>query len=81
MRWLQVFLFNIDYSSQYYSLMYLHIVKWFQVLLIFVSASHQIGHDTRPMTRRSIIVEIRGGEGRARAKAQALLDDARHRRT
>ena len=42
--------------------------------LIFVSASHQIGLDTRSMTRKSIIVGIRGGEGRARAAARALLD-------
>ena len=44
---------------------------------IFVSASHQTGLDTRSMTRRSIIVGFRGGEGRARA----LLDYAGHRPT
>ena len=40
---------------------------------VFVSASHQTGLDSRSMTRRSIIVGIRGGEGRARAEARALL--------
>ena len=39
-------------------------------LLNYVTASHQTGLDTRSMTRRSIKVGIRRGEGRARA----LLD-------
>ena len=41
---------------------------------IFVTASHQTGLDTRSMTQRSIKVGIRGGGGRARAEARALLD-------
>ena len=50
-------------------------------ILIFVSASHQTGLDTRSMTRRSIIVEIRGEESRAQAEARALLDYAGHQST
>ena len=46
--------------------------------LIFVSVSHRTGLDTRSMTWRSIIMEIRVGEGRAWAEAQALLDYAGH---
>ena len=45
-------------------------------MLLFVTASHQTGLDTRSMNRRSIKVEIRGGEDQARAKAQALVTDA-----
>ena len=41
---------------------------------IFVTASHQTGLDTRSMTRRSIIVGVRGGKGRGRAEARARLD-------
>ena len=48
---------------------------------IFVSASHQTGLDIRLMTRRSIIVGIRGGGGRVGAEARALLDYAGHRPT
>ena len=48
---------------------------------IFVSASHLTGVDTRSKTRRSIIVGIRGEEGRGRAEARALLDFAGHRAT
>ena len=40
-----------------------------------VTASHKTGLDTRSMTRRSIIVGFRGGEGQARAEARALLDN------
>ena len=43
---------------------------------IFVSASHLTGLDTRSMTQRSIIVDIRGGEGWAQAEAQPLFDYA-----
>ena len=35
---------------------------------IFVSASHQTGLDTRPITRRSIIVGVEGEGGRTRAE-------------
>ena len=35
------------------------------VCVIFVSTSHLTGLDTRLMTRKSIIVEVRGGEGQA----------------
>ena len=48
---------------------------------IFVVAYHQTGLNTRSMTRRSIIVKIRGREGRARAEARALLGHAGHRPT
>ena len=46
---------------------------------LFVSASHQTGLDTRSMTRRSIIVGIRGLDGRVWAVARALLNYAGHR--
>ena len=48
---------------------------------IFVSASHHTGLDTRSITRKSIIVGIKGGEGRALAKERARLDFAGHRST
>ena len=40
---------------------------------IFASASHQTGLDTRSMTRRSIIMGIRGGEGGSRAGLEPYL--------
>ena len=40
---------------------------------VFVAAFHQTGLDTRSMTRRSIKVDIRGGGGRARGEARALV--------
>ena len=46
--------------------------------VLFVSASHQTGLDTRSMTQRLIIVDIKGGKSQARAKARALLDHAGH---
>ena len=49
----------------------LNIVQWES---IFVAASHQTGLDTISMTRRSIKVGIRGGGGRSRAEARALLN-------
>ena len=59
-------------------------LKYFFIYLywaLFVSASYQTGLVTRSMTRRSIIVGIRGGKGRARAEARTLLDHADHRLT
>ena len=52
--------------------------NWYQ---IFVSVFHQTGLDTRSMTRRSILVGVKGGLGRAWAEAQALLDYAGHQPT
>ena len=40
----------------------------------FVAASHQTRVDTRSMTRRSIKVGSRGGDGRARVEARTRLD-------
>ena len=48
---------------------------------IFFSVSHQTELNTRSTIRRSIIVGIRGGEGRARAEARVLLVYAGHRPT
>ena len=42
---------------------------------------HQTGLDPRSMTRRSIIVGVRGGKGQAQAEAQALLDYGGHQPT
>ena len=41
---------------------------------LFVTASHQIGLDTRSIIWGSIIMGFRGGEGRAQAEARTLLD-------
>ena len=46
------------------------------LVALFVSASNQTGLDTRSMTRRSVIVGVKGGGGRVRAKTLTLLDYA-----
>ena len=48
------------------------------MLGVFVSASHQTGLDTRSMTRKSVIVRVEEGGGRARAETRTLLDYAGH---
>ena len=55
--------------------------QWLIEFAIFITASRQTGLDTRSMTRSSIIEEIRGGQVRTRASAQALLGFAGHRPT
>ena len=44
--------------------------------LIFVTASHQTGLDTRSIAQRLIIVGFRGGEGRAWTEARTQLNCA-----
>ena len=41
--------------------------RFFRIICLFASASHQTGLDTRSMTQRSIKVGIRGGGGQVRA--------------
>ena len=48
---------------------------------LFVSASHQIGLNTKSMTRKSIIVGVRIGEGRVLSEARGLLDYASNQPT
>ena len=50
------------------------------LLILFVSAFHQTGLDTRSMTRRLIIAGFEKGGGRAQAETQTLLDYAGHHR-
>ena len=45
---------------------------------LFVTACHHTGLVTSSMIRRSIIVEVEGGEDRARADTRTLLDYAGH---